>query len=89
MTEKKSKDSDKNKNKPKYEDQVQQLEGIIRKLEEGNLELEQSISLYEDGMKLLRACEKQLHQAEKKIEKLVKDETSIKKIPFNPEKTEP
>ena len=85
MVEKNQKNDSEPKNEPKYEEQVQKLENIIRKLEEGELELEESISLYEEGMRLLKLCEEQLHRAEQKIEKLIKDETGVKRIPFNPE----
>ena len=50
------------------------LESIVEKLESGELSLEESLSAFEDGIRLSRICSKQLDAAEKKIEILVKCE---------------
>jgi len=58
----------------KFEDALSNLEGIVKKLESGELSLEESLVAFEEGIKLSRICSKQLDAAEKKIEILVKGE---------------
>jgi exodeoxyribonuclease VII small subunit len=57
----------------KFEDAFQKLEGIVKKLEEGNLSLEDSLKAFEEGVRLSRFCSKKLDEAEKKVEILLKD----------------
>ena len=59
--------------KPTFEQALQQLEQIVQKLEKGELPLEESLRLYEDGIRLSRLCHGKLEEAEGKIEMLVKD----------------
>jgi exodeoxyribonuclease VII small subunit len=56
---------------PTFEEALARLEEIARQLEDGDLPLEKAISLAEEGLKLSELCEKQLTQAEGKIEQLV------------------
>lgn len=61
--------------KPKtFEASLQKLEQIVTKLEEGDLSLEESLELFEDGVKLSRECQGKLDQAERRIEILLKDQ---------------
>lgn len=60
--------------KIKFEKALERLEQIVEELEGGNLELEKSLKMFEEGIKMARACQTHLSQAEKKIEKLVKDQ---------------
>ncbi|MEP4704607.1 MAG: exodeoxyribonuclease VII small subunit [Hyphomicrobiales bacterium] len=53
-----------------FEQALQELESIVSKLEQGRVDLEQSIQIYERGEALKKHCEKLLSQAEKKIEKI-------------------
>jgi exodeoxyribonuclease VII small subunit len=62
-----------NSNEPSFEQALQQLEQIVQKLERGELPLEESLQLYEDGVRLSRLCHRKLEEAEGKIEMLVKD----------------
>ncbi|VAX19944.1 hypothetical protein MNBD_NITROSPINAE02-1367 [hydrothermal vent metagenome] len=57
----------------KFEMALKKLEEIVTKLEDGDLELEKAIDLFEEGVKMSRLCRNKLGEAEKKIEKLVKD----------------
>ena len=57
----------------KFEDAFQKLEAIVKKLEEGNLSLEDSLKAFEEGVRLSRFCSKKLDEAEKKVEFLLKD----------------
>ena len=57
----------------KFEDALKRLEDIVEKLESGNLELEESIQLFEQGVKLSLYCQQQLKQAEGRVQRLVKN----------------
>ena len=56
-----------------FEQAMAELETIVRKLESGQDSLENSITLYERGTQLKKYCEKQLEDAQMKIEKLTFD----------------
>jgi exodeoxyribonuclease VII small subunit len=58
---------------PTFEQALQQLEQIVQKLEKGELALEESLKLYEEGVRLSRLCHGKLEEAEGKIEMLIKD----------------
>ena len=53
-----------------FEAAIAELESIVRKLEEGDLPLEQSLALYERGVQLSRFCHARLEDAERRIEVL-------------------
>lgn len=57
-----------------FESALGELEKIVGKLEDGDLSLEESLKLFEDGVKLSRECQQRLTQAERRIEILLKDE---------------
>ena len=57
----------------KFEASLERLEGIVQKLEEGDLPLEDSLKAFEEGMALVKACEKRLNEAQRKVEILMKD----------------
>lgn len=62
------------KEEPKltFEAGLQRLEQIVKELEQGDLSLERSLELFEEGMKLSEICRRQLEEAESKVEILVK-----------------
>jgi exodeoxyribonuclease VII small subunit len=51
-----------------FEAAIAELEAIVKKLEEGDLPLEQSLALYERGVQLSRFCHARLEEAERRIE---------------------
>jgi len=57
----------------KFEAAMKRLEEIVAELEKEYLDLEKSLSLFEEGIRMSRICSQQLDQAEKKIEKLVEE----------------
>jgi exodeoxyribonuclease VII small subunit len=73
---------------PKFEECLQRLEKIVDELERGDIPLEQSLSLFEEGMKLSESCRKELEQAEGKVEILLKQNGKLQAEPFEPEKAE-
>lgn len=60
--------------KATFENSLKELEKIVRRLEEGDSSLEDSLKLFEDGVRLSRECQERLNQAERRIEVLLKDE---------------
>jgi exodeoxyribonuclease VII small subunit len=56
-----------------FEAALQQLETIVDGLEGGNLQLEDALAAFEDGVKLTRRCAGQLEDAERRIEELVRE----------------
>ena len=56
----------------KFEDCLQRLEKIVQELEKGEVPLEKSLTLFEEGMQLSRDCQTQLEQAEARVEILLK-----------------
>ncbi len=70
----------------KFEDALKKLENIVSGLERGDIPLDESLAKYEEGVKLVRFCQKKLQEAKKKIEILVKTkEGKIKLEPFGEE----
>jgi exodeoxyribonuclease VII small subunit len=57
----------------KFETALARLEVIVTELEGGELPLEQSLKLFEEGIKLARICNARLEEAERKVEVLLKD----------------
>ncbi len=57
-----------------FESSLSALEKIVSQLEQGDLSLEESLKLFEGGVKLSRECQERLNQAERRIEVLLKDE---------------
>ena len=56
-----------------FETSLTELEGIVAKLEDGDLPLEQSLELFEKGIRLSKECRERLTNAERRIEVLMKD----------------
>jgi len=57
-----------------FEQSIKRLEEIVTNLENGDIPLEESIKLFEEGMNLAKFCMEKLNQAEKKLMKLSKKE---------------
>lgn len=69
----------------RFEAALGRLEEIVKKLEDGEMPLEESLKLFEEGVKLSRLCDQKLQAAERRIEILMKDqEGKVKALPFEP-----
>jgi exodeoxyribonuclease VII small subunit len=67
----------------KFEDSLKQLETIVGQLEKGDLPLEDSIKLFEEGIRLSAVCKEELDAAEGKVQILLKQrDGSMKAEPF-------
>ena len=62
------------KNKKSIESRLSELEAILEELESGDLELDQALKKFEQGVKLSRECQKTLEDAEMKIKILMDNE---------------
>ncbi len=67
--------------KEKFEEAFSKLEELVRKLESGNMSLEESLKAFEEGVRLSRICSERLDEAERRVEILVDNEKGIIK-PF-------
>ena len=71
-----------------FEAAIAELESIVKKLEEGDLALEQSLKLYERGVELSRFCHARLEEAERRIE-LLNERGELKPAPASFGQDEP
>ena len=69
---------------PKFEECLERLEKIVQELEKGEVPLEKSLALFEEGMQLSASCRKQLEEAEGKVEILLKQNGKLQTEPFEP-----
>lgn len=75
---------------PKFEDALARLETIVSELERGELPLEESLKIFEEGIKLSKTCLKILDDAERKVEILVQEKDGKKRIQaFSPDHEPP
>ncbi len=66
-----------------FETKMEQLEEIVKKLENGNLNLDDSVKEFEKGITLSKECNKVLEEAEKKISILINTNGEIKEEKFD------
>lgn len=73
-------------NKPDFERSLARLEEVVHKLESPQLSLDESMKLFEEGVELSRECQKQLEEAEGKVEILLKKaDGKLSPEPFEPD----
>ena len=65
-----------------FEENLALLEELVRKLETGNLDLDESLKIYEDAIVLREKCRKFLEESERKVEKLMETAQGVKKEEF-------
>ncbi|MBI1864220.1 MAG: exodeoxyribonuclease VII small subunit [Nitrospirae bacterium] len=65
---------------PKFEQALKRLEQIVDSLEGGALSLEESLKVFEEGVKLARLCARKLEEAERKVEILTIDAAGKKTV---------
>ena len=67
----------------KFEKAMTRLENIVDELERGDLDIDKSLEIFEEGIKMSRLCTKKLNEAEAKIQKLTKDKKwDLIAVPF-------
>ena len=73
------------KNTMSFEEAMKDLEKIANELEKGDLNLDQSVLKFEEGMKLSKICSEILENAEKRISILIKNGEELEEKKFNTE----
>ena len=68
-----------------FEQNLNELEELVQRMEQGDQTLEQSLKDFERGVTLARNCEKTLQQAEQRVAQLVQQHGALKLEPFSPE----
>ncbi|MDX2418896.1 MAG: exodeoxyribonuclease VII small subunit [Xanthomonadales bacterium] len=70
---------------PNFETSLKELEALVEKMEQGDLSLEESLSHFERGVQLSRACQQALKAAEQKVEILMKKSSQEEITSFDSE----
>jgi exodeoxyribonuclease VII small subunit len=78
----------KNMAKEKFEEALGRLEDIVKRMEAGEMTLEESLKAFEEGIKLARICSRRLDEAERRVEMLLKQEEELVIEPFKVEENE-
>lgn len=65
-----------------FEKNMEELENIVKELEEGNLDLDESVKKFEDGMEISKKCNEMLENAEKKITMVLDNNGEIEEVDF-------
>ncbi|MHB8770359.1 MAG: exodeoxyribonuclease VII small subunit [Syntrophales bacterium] len=75
--------------KEKFEEALEKLEEIVKRMEAGEMTLEESLKAFEEGIKLARLCAKKLDEADRRVELLLRQEGELVAKPFAEEEREP
>jgi exodeoxyribonuclease VII small subunit len=67
-----------------FEESLAELENIVEKLENGQLSLDESLLLFDTGIKLVKECDTKLRNAQQQVEKLIEENNSLKSEPLEP-----
>jgi exodeoxyribonuclease VII small subunit len=68
-----------------FEESLAELEGIVEKLEKGQLSLDESLVFFEKGIKLVRECNDKLKNARQKVEQLIEENGDLRTEKFEVE----
>ena len=74
--------------KEKFEESLYRLEELVKKMETGDMTLEESLKAFEEGTRLARFCAKKLDEAERRVDLLLKQGEDLLTRPFQEENTE-
>ncbi len=74
--------------KEKFEEALGRLEDIVKRMEAGDMTLEESLKAFEEGIKLARLCSRKLDEAERRVEILLKQEEELVMKQFKVEENE-
>lgn len=68
-----------------FEHSLETLEQLVQQMDSGELSLEESLALFEKGIKLIRQCQDQLQTAEQKVQVLLENNDELQVQPFAPD----
>ena len=72
----------------RFEDQLENLEKIVARLEDESVGLEEALGLFEDGMELARSCRARLEEVEQRVTQLLEDDANEPDIEEEEENSE-
>jgi exodeoxyribonuclease VII small subunit len=75
--------------KEKFEEALERLEELVKKMEAGEMTLEESLKAFEEGIRLSRLCAKKLDEADRRVEILLRQDGEIVPKPFAEGEREP
>jgi exodeoxyribonuclease VII small subunit len=78
----KKEQTEQSETQPSFEESLDELEGIVRELEAGDMPLERALELFEKGVGLSESCRKRLEDAETKVEILLRKGRTLEAQPF-------
>ena len=67
---------------PDFEQALAALEALVEKMEEGDLSLEESLTAFEQGVKLTQDCQRALGEAQQRVQVLMQQDGATKLVPF-------
>lgn len=79
-----TKSNEKSKNDFNFEEKLRELEQLVTRMEDGNLDLEESLEAFENGVKLVRDCQRALEAAEQKVKVLTSPEGDTEDLKLDP-----
>lgn len=68
-----------------FEEALEELEGLVEQMEDGDLSLEESLAAFEKGVRITRECQDALKQAEQRVQILLQHNDTEQLTPFTPE----
>ena len=71
------------KNTPDFEQSLAELQTLVERMENGELTLEDSLTTFEQGIRLSRECQSALQQAEQKVQMLLERDGEFSEAPFS------
>jgi len=74
--------------KERFEEALGKLEEIVRRMEAGEMTLEESLKAFEEGIRLSRLCAKKLDEADRRVDLLLREEGELAIRPFTGEERE-
>ncbi|MCL5808204.1 MAG: exodeoxyribonuclease VII small subunit [Deltaproteobacteria bacterium] len=74
--------------KEKFEEALEKLEEIVRRMEAGEMSLEESLNAFEEGIKISRFCAKKLDEADRRVDLLLRQEGELVTKPFAGEESD-
>lgn len=74
------------KKEPKFEEKIVELEKIIDALENGNIDLDESIEKYTKAMKLVKECDEKLKSIEQQVNQIVSENGKLEPLELDDEK---
>ncbi|MFC4738077.1 exodeoxyribonuclease VII small subunit [Bacillus daqingensis] len=64
-----------------FEESMKKLESIVQNLEQGDVPLEEAIDMFQEGMKLSKACHDKLHKVEKQMTEVLEQDGTLSELP--------